>query len=77
MAKFKCKNCDFVSDTFCDSALDATNVQCKQCGSHWVEKIEVNAVPIFPVLPYTDPIPPICDGYKFWCVNSPTTSTGY
>ena len=80
MAKFKCKKCGHVFETFCDSALDATKVQCDQCASHWVERVGDSSGFVFPVLPYSDPIYPVPnltgDKYKFWCNTPPVQPFG-
>jgi len=75
MTDFKCKNCEYIFNKFCDTAEDSINASCPRCGSHWVDKyyspIEPEPFNPFKRLPYSDPpFPPV----KYWCDFTPTTS---
>ena len=70
MAKFKCKNCEYRFEHFCDSLKDTTEVVCPICQSHWTEMIYKKRYVFkpFPVLPYADPICPLPRiGDRYWC----------
>lgn len=81
MAKFECHNCGNEFEKFCDDAIDATNIKCPSCGSHWTNiifKEESHLLPVIPTypkpnlpnfgpFPYDPLVPWPHDGWRITC----------